>query len=198
MAACTLFQPFLYIGVIGRPKKSSKSLDVCGLYRPDFMARDLLVVCSTNGTRMSRRQEGFSLLDMMVTTVVIGTLTTVALPNLSSALQAHRLTASLRKTVGCIRVARSSAITRNQQSRITLNANADTLTVEVNSGGTWSAVGTPAVLDSGVTVSSVSPSGGLVFTSQGTVANQVAVTVQNAVGGSRQVTVSLLGAVQVS
>jgi len=54
------------------------------------------------------------------------------------------------------------------------------------------------LVDSGVTVSSVSPSGGLVFTSQGTVANQVTVTVQNAVGGSRQVTVSLLGAVQVS
>jgi Tfp pilus assembly protein FimT len=147
---------------------------------------------------MRRRQEGFSLLDMMVTTAVMGVLTTVAIPNLSSALQAHRLTASLRKTVGGIRVARSSAITRNQQSRITLSADNATLTVEVNAGGTWTAVGTPAVLDSGVTVSSVSPSGGLVFTSQGTVANPVTVTVQNAVGGSRQVTVSLLGAVQVS
>jgi Tfp pilus assembly protein FimT len=134
----------------------------------------------------------------MVTTAVAGVLTTVAMPNLSSALQAHRLTASLRKTVGCIRVARSSAITRNQQARIDLSADSSTLTVQVNSGGTWTSVGTPAVLDSGVTVSSVSPSGGLVFTSQGTVANQVTVTVQNSVGGSRQVTVTLLGAVQVS
>lgn len=147
---------------------------------------------------MRKRERGFSLLDIMVTTAVAGVLTTVALPNLSSAMQSHRLTASLRKTVGCIRVARSSAITRNQQSRITLSADNATLTVEVNAGGTWTPVGTPAVLDSGVTVSSVSPSGGLVFTGQGTVANQVTVTVQNIVGGSRQVTVSLLGAVQVS
>jgi type IV fimbrial biogenesis protein FimT len=147
---------------------------------------------------MRRRERGFSLLDIMVTTAVAGTLTAVAMPNLSSALQSHRLTASLRKAVGCIRVARSAAITRNQQSRITLSADSRTLTVEVNSGGTWTSVGTPGVLDSGVTVSSVSPSGGLVFTGQGTVANQVTVTVQNAVGGSRQVTVSLLGAVQVS
>jgi type IV fimbrial biogenesis protein FimT len=159
-------------------------------------------ICSnfshTKGNRMRKRENGFSLLDMMATTAVAGILTTAALPNLSSALQAHRLTASLRETVGCIRVARSSAITRNQPSRITLGANGDTLTVEVNAGGTWTAVGTPAVLETGVTVSSVSPSGGLVFTSQGTVANQVTVTVQNAVGGARQVTVSLLGAVEIS
>jgi Tfp pilus assembly protein FimT len=134
----------------------------------------------------------------MVTTAVAGTLMTVAMPNFSSALQAHRLTASLRTTVGCIRVARSSAITRNQSSRITVSADGATLTVQVNNGGTWTSIGTPAVLDGGVTVSSVSPSGGLVFTSQGTVANQVTVTMQNTVGGSRQVTVSLLGAVQVS
>jgi Tfp pilus assembly protein FimT len=137
-------------------------------------------------------------LDMMVTTAVAGILTAAALPNLSSALQAHRLTASLRKTVGCIRVARSSAITRNQQSRITLSADGGTLTVEVNAGGSWTAVGTPAVLENGVTVSSVSPSGGLLFTSQGTIANPVTVTVQNTVGGFRQVTVSLLGAVGTS
>jgi type IV fimbrial biogenesis protein FimT len=147
---------------------------------------------------MRRRERGFSLLDIMVTTAVAGVLTTVALPNLSSAMQSHRLTASLRKTVGCIRVARSSAITKNLPSRITVSGDGATLSVEVNSGGSWTSVGTPAVLDSGVTVSSVSPGGGLVFTGQGTVANQVTVTVQNSVGGSRQVTVSLLGAVQVS
>ncbi len=128
---------------------------------------------------MRMRERGFSLLYLMVTTTVAGIITAVAIPNLSSALQAHRLTAALRTTVGCIGVARSTAVTRNQQARISLSGDGTTLTVQVNSGGTWTSVGTPAVLEGGVTVSSVSPSGGLLFSGQGTVGSAVTVTVQN-------------------
>jgi Tfp pilus assembly protein FimT len=146
---------------------------------------------------MRKQESGFSILDTMVAAAITSVLAAATFPSLSSALQGHRLTAGLRKTVGCIRVARSSAITRNQPSRILLSADGSTLTVQVNAGGTWTSIGTPAVLDSGVTVSSVTPSNGLAFTSQGTVANQVTVTV-NASGASRQLTVSLLGGVEIS
>ena len=147
---------------------------------------------------MRKHEKGFTILETMVTATVAGMLAAVTFPSLSTAMNGHRLTAALRTTVGCLRVARSQAITRNQQSRISLGNDGATLTVEVNTGGTWTSVGTPAVLDGGVAVSSVSPSDGLVFTGQGTVANQVTVTVQNASGGSRQITVSLLGAVEIS
>jgi prepilin-type N-terminal cleavage/methylation domain-containing protein len=148
---------------------------------------------------MRKGERGFSILETMVTAAVAGVLAAATFPSLSAAMTSHRLTAGLRKTVGCIRVARSSAITRNQPSRILLSADSNTLTVQVNAGGTWTSIGTPAVLDSGVTVSSVTPSGGLAFTAQGytTVANQVTVTV-NASGASRQLTVSLLGGVEIS
>ncbi len=145
---------------------------------------------------MRERERGFSVLDTMVTAAVASVLAAATFPSLSSALQAHRLTASLRKTAGVIRVARSSAITRNQQSRILLSEDGATLTVQVNVGGTWTSIGTPAVLDRGVTVSSVTPTDGLAFTAQGTVASAVSVTVLNSGGGSRQVSVSLLGAVE--
>jgi Tfp pilus assembly protein FimT len=147
---------------------------------------------------MRERERGFSILDTMVTAAVASVLAAATFPSLSSGLQAHRLTASLRKTVGVIRVARSSAIARNQPSRILLSGDLRTLTVQVNVGGTWTSIGTPAVLDSGISLSSVTPTGGLAFTAQGTVASPVTVTVLNAGGGSKQVTVSLLGAVEVS
>ena len=74
-----------------------------------------------------------------------------------------------------------------------------TLTVEVNRLATgWTAIGTPRVLEGGVSVASVSPANGLVFSTQGTVANQVTVTLQNARGDTRQLTIALLGAVEVS
>jgi hypothetical protein len=75
-----------------------------------------------------------------------------------------------------------------------------TLTVQVDPSGTntWVSIGTPLVLDGGVTVSSVSPANGLVFTPTGTVANAVTVTLRNARGDTRNIAVGLIGSVDMS
>lgn len=133
----------------------------------------------------------------MVTSGIIGALAAVTFPGMAAGLSAHRLTAGLRETVGIIRVARSSAISRNVQGKIVVSDDGTSLTVQVNRAGTWTAIGTPVVLDGGVTVSSVSPANGLLFTTQGAVANPVTVTVRNALGSTRQISVSLLGSVDI-
>lgn len=131
-----------------------------------------------------------------MTTIAGGLLTAISIPTLSSALSSHRLTASMRECAGSIRVARSTAVARNQQARVTLGGSGTTLTVESSSDGTtWSAVGVPVVLESGVSVYAVSPSNGLAFAANGTVASQVTVTLKNAPGYTRQIVVSLLGGV---
>jgi len=148
---------------------------------------------------MRKCQRGFTLLETLVTAGIAGTLAAVTVPSLSAAVNAHRLNASLRSTVGTIRVTRSAAIARNVQGRVTVSGDGKTLTVEVNRLATgWTAIGTPRVLEGGVSVASVSPANGLVFSTQGTVANQVTVTLQNARGDTRQLTIALLGAVEVS
>ena len=147
-------------------------------------------------TRKSQR--GFTLLETLVTASIAGTLAAVTFPGMSSALNSHRLTAGLRGAVGSIRVARSSAVTRNVQSRVSVSEDGKTLTVQVLSGITWVSIGTPLVLDGGVTISSVSPTGGLLFTPQGTVANAVTVTLQNARGDTRNIAVGLIGSVDIS
>jgi hypothetical protein len=68
----------------------------------------------------------------------------------------------------------------------------------VNKGGTWTTVSTPLVLDAGITVDSVSPSGGLVFSTQGTLANPVVLTLRNALGATHQINVSLLGSAEIA
>jgi prepilin-type N-terminal cleavage/methylation domain-containing protein len=147
-----------------------------------------------------KSQKGFTLLETLVTAGIAGTLATVAFPGMSSALNSHRLMAGLRGTVGAVRVARSSAVTRNVQSRLSVSEDGKTLTVQVDPSGTntWVSIGTPLVLDGGVTVSSVSPSNGLVFTSQGTVSNAVTVTLRNARGDTHNIAVGLLGSVDIS
>jgi Tfp pilus assembly protein FimT len=134
---------------------------------------------------------------VLVTATIVSILAAVTFPSLSSALSAHRLTAGLRESVGCIRVARSSAITRNLQGRIVVSEDGTTLTPQVFRSGAWTTISTPIVLDGGVTAS-VSPSNGLLFSTQGTLANPVTMTLQNARGDTRQITVSLLGAADIA
>jgi prepilin-type N-terminal cleavage/methylation domain-containing protein len=152
--------------------------------------------------RVSARksERGFTLLETLVTAGIAGTLAAVTFPGMSSALNSHRLTAGLRGAVGSIRVARSSAVTRNVQSRVSVSEDGKTLTVQVDPSGTntWVSIGTPLVLDGGVTVSSVSPANGLVFTPKGTVANAVTVTLQNARGDTHNIAVGLIGSVDIS
>src|SRR5262249_42624704 len=145
-------------------------------------------------------QRGFTLLETLVTAGIAGTLAAVTFPGMSSALNSHRLTAGLRGTVGAIRVARSAAGTRNVQAGVSVSGDGKTLTVQVDPSGTntWVSIGTPLALDGGVTVSSVSPANGLVFTPRGTVANAVTVTLSNARGDTHGIAVGLIGSVDIS
>jgi len=143
---------------------------------------------------MRNCQRGFSLLETIVTATIAGTLAAATIPGMSSAMNAHRLNAALRVTVGAIRVARSAAIAKHVQGRVTVT-NSNTITAEVNQSGTWTTVGPARYLDGGVTISDVSA---LVFSNQGTLANAVTVTLQNARGDTRQISVALLGGVEIS
>jgi prepilin-type N-terminal cleavage/methylation domain-containing protein len=146
-----------------------------------------------------KTQRGFTLLETLVTAGIAGTLAAVTFPGMSSALNSHRLMAGLRGTVGVIRVARSSAVTRNVRAQVSASDDRKTLTVQVDPFGTntWVPIGTPLVLDGGVTV--VSPTNPLVvFTPQGTVANAVTVTLQNVRGDTHNITVGLIGSVDIS
>jgi len=146
--------------------------------------------------RRSTGECGVTLFELLATATIVSVLATITFPSLSSALNSHRLTAGLRASVGCIRVARSSAISRNLPGRIVISPDGTTLTAQVNRSGTWTTVSTPLVLD-GV-VASVAPPGGLVFSTQGTLANPVTVTLQNSRGDTHQINVSLLGSAEIA
>jgi prepilin-type N-terminal cleavage/methylation domain-containing protein len=150
--------------------------------------------------RRAGTEDGFTLLEMLVVAGLVSVMALIAMPSISAALNAHRLTAGLRESAGAIRTARSAAISRNRQARIVVSADGRTLSVEADRPVVgWTAIGVPVVLEDGVSVSSVTPSNGLLFTGQGRVAGGTAVTVtlQNGRGDTRQITVSILGSVDI-
>ena len=151
---------------------------------------------------MRRNQKGFTLLETLVTAGIAGTLAAATFPSMSSALNSHRLMAGLRGTAGCIRAARSAAVMRSMQGQIVVSNSGTTLTVQVAPTGTttWTSVGTPLVLEGGVTVSSVSPSTALVFTATGKASNNSGgvVTLRTPRGDTKTIVVGMLGRVDIS
>jgi type IV fimbrial biogenesis protein FimT len=148
---------------------------------------------------MGRSEKGFTILEILVATSTLVVLTAAAFPNMSRSLRGHRVTAAVRKTAGILRVARSAAITRNQQARLTLTNSSKTLSVETAPTGssTWTATGSAVTFDDGVTVSSPATSPIVTFTNTGTVSSSVTVTVS---GGSatKSLSVGVLGNVDIS
>ena len=147
---------------------------------------------------MRKDEKGFTLLETVVTAGIAGVLAAVTFPNMSASLNSHRLMAGLRGTAGCIRTARSAAVMRHVQSQIVLSNGNATLTVQVNDPVTgWTSIGTPLVLEGGVTVSSVSPLTTLAFNNTGMATNNSGgvVTLRTARGDTRVIAVGPLGGV---
>jgi prepilin-type N-terminal cleavage/methylation domain-containing protein len=167
---------------------ASSDLEVLKIFRP--------------GGSMRKNEKGFTLLETLVTAGIAGALAAATFPSVSSAMNSHRLMAGLRGTAGCIRAARSAAVMRNMQGQIVVSNDGTTLTVQVAPTGTttWTSIGTPLVLEGGLTVSSVSPSNGLLFTSTGAASNNTGavVTLSNARGDTRTIAVGALGRVDIS
>lgn len=141
---------------------------------------------------------GFTLFETLVATVISGLILAVALPNLSTFVNAHELQSGLRSTVGYVRLVRSMAVAKNLQTRLVVSNDGRTLTVEVYRNGAWTATGSPLVLGDAVRVSAVSPVSGLVFTPQGTTQAAATLTLETPRGDTHTIAVSLLGAVEVS
>jgi prepilin-type N-terminal cleavage/methylation domain-containing protein len=144
-----------------------------------------------------RCQKGFTILEMMVAAGISGTLLLAAMPHMSSALAASQLQSALRSTAQQVRLARAVAVGKNLPSRIALGQGGATLTMQVLRAGTWADTGTPLVLSNGTTVSAIAPStSALAFSTQGTTAGAVTITLQTSRGDTHTLVVSILGTVQ--
>ena len=131
------------------------------------------------------RQGGVSLVELMVTLAVLGILAAVAVPAMSSLIDANRLAGTSSELTASLQLARSEAI--RSRSSVTVCATADGASCGGNDWSRWvvrgvdNTTGNAVVMQSsGVTSDSVQVSGpgaGLVFRSSGLLEGQGQLTV---------------------
>ncbi|MDP4945780.1 MAG: GspH/FimT family pseudopilin, partial [Alishewanella sp.] len=61
-----------------------------------------------------RRNAGFTLIELMITVVVLGIVATIAVPSFISLVQSNQLTGQINQLVGALSAARTEAIKMNQ------------------------------------------------------------------------------------
>ncbi|QOW25749.1 GspH/FimT family pseudopilin [Lysobacter sp. H23M47] len=78
------------------------------------------------GARSGRFESGFSLIELIVTIVVLAILVTLATPSFTSLLNSSRLTAQANELVASLQLARSEAVRRNTPVTLCRSTNGST------------------------------------------------------------------------
>ncbi len=79
---------------------------------------------------LHRHPPGFALVDLIIVVILLGIVATAGIPMLSTGLDASRLSGAAEETVTALEYARSMAISSGTQTRVTVDAAADTILVE--------------------------------------------------------------------
>lgn len=79
--------------------------------------------CRRRRIRVHARAEGFSLIELMVTLVILAIVSALAVPNFTSVVNSNRLSAQANELVADIQLARSEALRRNRTVRLCRSTN---------------------------------------------------------------------------
>ena len=109
---------------------------------------------------MKQGRAGFTLTEMLVVVVVMGTLTMISLPKFAGLQERSRLTSARQEIEAAIATARAAAVQKGRTATLTINGNSLRVTVTSANGGTQTVVIPPMPLDSvyGVTLSATNAS----------------------------------------
>ncbi len=137
---------------------------------------------------------GFSLMELMVTIAVIGSLAAIAIPNAISWRNNAQLNAATRRVKDDIEATRMAAIKSNLPADILFNAatSYDTQTRNVMAGAMALRPAVTHQLPPGNTIN-FNAGGQITFNNRGMTGNNGTVTIQNANGLSRLIVVSIVG-----
>ncbi len=151
--------------------------------------------------KLRRNQDGFTLMELMISTAVIMVLTTIVLPGIAGTLEAYRLETSAFLIEGKLVEARLNAIKRNQQVWLKVELGAGNFQiqttdpanpgVDINLGGTQ-------YLPNMVTFEASTPAE-MTFTSLGRPTSPSTVTLKAAeTGEQKSIAVSATGRIQIN
>ena len=145
---------------------------------------------------MCRPQErAFTIIELVIVMMIIGVLAAFATPHLGRWLATIGVDTAAREIATELQLGKMRAISQNARYRISFNAASNTYQMQKEVAGAWQDVGHPKPLPTGVDL--VSATANPVFQTLGTAPGGTTITLRNAQGRTRKVTVSFAGRVQV-
>jgi prepilin-type N-terminal cleavage/methylation domain-containing protein len=150
------------------------------------------------------KSKGFTLIEMLIVVTIVSTLSTIAIPQLMTAVKSYRLASAVAAATGAIQSTRYLAIMHGYPYQLTFNANSGTYQVASEPPGATTFVpvppGTPTPI-AGNKEESINQTTVMQFNSNGTMtsgpAGNAAFTISNGVT-TKQITVSGVGYVSVT
>ena len=150
---------------------------------------------------LSKRESGFTLIEMMVVIAVLAIMATIAIPSFMSLLPGMRLNGAARQIMGDLMAARMNSVNQNNEFRVFFNSPGTNqyqiLDDDNNDGtaGTGEAITTRNIRDNYLDVTFTSTNNPI-FHPKGTATSLPTITLQNS-GGTKKVTVSIAGRVKI-
>jgi type IV fimbrial biogenesis protein FimT len=156
--------------------------------------------------------KGFSFIEVLVVMVIIGIMSTIAVPNLSTMMKSYRLKSAADDLASTLQLARMTAISQNAHSVITFNIANQTYSVFSDNGEGGGTINDGTQSGSEPTIKTIdvrneysnevtmnTPSFGVsnFFNSQGMCNSGGSIVFQNTSGESRQVQIAQGGSVKV-
>jgi type IV fimbrial biogenesis protein FimT len=81
---------------------------------------------------LKQKTMGFTLIELMITVVIVGVLATIALPSFNEFIQRSNLKSSAESVLNALQLARAEAVRRNEQMTFTLGTGSGPTSWEVN------------------------------------------------------------------
>lgn len=137
----------------------------------------------------------FTTIELIIVMLIVGMMAAFATPHLGRWLSTTGVDTAAREIATELQLGKMRAISQNTRYRISFDADHNTYLVQKDVAGAWQDVGAPKPLPAGVNL--VSATANPVFQTLGTAPGGTTITLQNAQGRTRKVTVSFAGRVKV-
>jgi type IV fimbrial biogenesis protein FimT len=141
---------------------------------------------------MKMNKKGVTMLELVVVLVIIAIGAVLAVPNLGAWLPNYRLRSATRDVASVLRTAQVKAVSNNLDYRVSFTegtGSAGSYILERNSGGVWTNDGVTQILPNGITLATSFPNERVVFRPSSTTDFGGTVTITNAKGSQRTITV---------
>lgn len=124
-----------------------------------------------------RKSQGFTLIEMLAVTVIIGIVAAIAAPNLLGLLSRNRVNKSLTELEGAIKEAQRQAIRQGKSCRVDIDTSTNTISAYIDTDPSTNCLLNTREISNDITIRTNLPGSTIVFSGKGSTTNSGTVVV---------------------